>query len=165
MSVDTEGDRTALQTPAAQARMREVMAELERVLEVLGSQLLHSMQESAREWADVGAALDRLASANAQLQSLAEQQPPSTPIRTQSDAISASLAAAVVALQHHDRLAQRLGHIQSGIDDLRELLTDGVERSSTEWLVRLGAVEKLQRDEQDRLIAIESVSRGSVELF
>jgi hypothetical protein len=145
--------------------MQEVTAELARVLEVLGSELLHSVQESTREWADVGAAFDRLAAANSTLGTLAESLPKSSGIQAQSAEIGASIGAAVMALQHHDRLAQRLGHVRSGIDHLRDLLSDGVERSSGEWVVRLEAVERLQREEQARLIAVESVPRGSVELF
>jgi hypothetical protein len=139
--------------------------ELARVLEILGSQLLHSVQESTEEWADVGTAFDRLSSANTRLGSLSDASPSSTAIHGATEEIRASLGAAVIALQHHDRLAQRLGHIRSGIDDLRHLLTSGVERSSSEWLMRLQAIERMQRDEHARLVAVDSVPRGSVELF
>ncbi|MGD0490521.1 MAG: hypothetical protein ABSC32_03140 [Steroidobacteraceae bacterium] len=137
--------------------------ELARVLEALGSQLSDSVQESAREWAEVGAAFDRLSAANTRLGALREASP--TAIHGETEEIRASLGAAVVALQHHDRLAQRLGHIRSGIDDLRDLLTSGVERSSSEWRMRLQAVERMQHDAHARLVAVDSVPRGSVELF
>ena len=163
--MNNDRNRLALQPSGAAGTMQEVSGELARVLDGLGSQLLHSVEESTREWADVGAAFDRLAAANATLEALAEAMPLSVAIQAQSDEIHASLAAAVVALQHHDRLAQRLGHIRSGIEHLRDLFRDGVQRSSSEWCVRLAAIAQLQRQEQARLIAADAAPVGSVELF
>ncbi len=139
--------------------------ELARVLEMLGSQLEHSVRDSAQEWADVGAAFDRLSAANARLESLSQASPSSRAIHGETEQIRASLGEAVIALQHHDRLAQRLGHIRAGIDDLRHLLNSGVERSSPEWLMRLQSIERMQHDEHARLVAVDSEPRGSVELF
>jgi hypothetical protein len=139
--------------------------ELARVLEMLGSQLSHSVEESAQEWSDVGAAFDRLSAANSRLGSLSEASPACPAIHGETEEIRESLGAAVVALQHHDRLAQRLGHIRAGIDDLRHLLTSGVERSSSEWLMRLRSIERMQHEEHARLVAVDSEPRGSVELF
>jgi hypothetical protein len=139
--------------------------ELVRVLEMLGSQLSHSVEESAQEWSEVGAAFDRLSAANSRLDSLSEASPTWAAIHGETEQIRESLAAAVVALQHHDRLAQRLGHIRSGIDDLRQLLTSGVERFSAEWLMRLQSIERIQHEEHARLVAVDSEPRGSVELF
>jgi hypothetical protein len=139
--------------------------ELARVLEMLGSQLSHSVEESAQEWSDVGAAFDRLSAANSRLGLHSEAAPVWTAIHGETEEIRESLRAAVVALQHHDRLAQRLGHIRSGIDHLRHLLTSGVERSGPEWLMRLQSIERMQQDEHARLVAGDSEPRGSVELF
>jgi hypothetical protein len=139
--------------------------ELVRVLEMLGSQLSHSVEESAQEWSEVGAAFDRLSAANSRLVSLSESSPTWAAMHDETEQIRESLGAAVIALQHHDRLAQRLGHIRSGIDDLRQLLTSGVERSSAEWLMRLQSIERIQHEEHARLVAVDSEPRGSVELF
>ena len=138
---------------------------LVRVLEMLGSQLSHSVEESAQEWSVLGTAFARLSAANSRLAALSEASPTWSAIHCETGQIRESLGAAVVALQHHDRLAQRLGHIRSGIDDLRRLLISGVERSSAEWLMRLQSIERIQLEQHARLLAVDSEPRGSVELF
>ena len=145
--------------------MHEVTGEIARVLEVLGAQLIHSVEESTREWADVGAAFDRLAAANSSLGRLALGAELPEAVLRHSQEIGNSLHTAVVALQHHDRLAQRLGHIQAGIEQLCALLSDATTRSSGDWLAQLAAIERIQRDEQSRLAAAQSAPRGGVELF
>jgi hypothetical protein len=165
MSVEIDRNQSASEPASRGGTMQDVAGDLARVLDALGSQLVHSVEESTREWADVGAAFDRLATVNATLEALSEAMPLAVAIEAQSEEIRSALSSAVVALQHHDRLSQRLGHIRSGIVHLRDLLRDGVERSSSEWRLRLAAVEHLQREEQNRLVAAESAPVGSVELF
>ena len=83
----------------------------------------------------------------------------------QSAEIGASLEAAVVNLQCHDRLAQRVGHICAGLDSLHTAAADGVERPNQEWLRLLREVERRQHAEQARLAAVDIAPRGSVELL
>jgi len=145
--------------------LREVIEEFARLLEVLGGQLGHSVQEAEREWGDLGLAFHRLAVANERLGKLGSSSPILAAVGEQSAEIGASLEAAVVTLQCHDRLAQRVGHICAGLDRLHTLLRDGVERPNQEWLRLLREVERTQHAEQARLAAVDIAPRGSVELF
>jgi hypothetical protein len=145
--------------------LREVIEEFARLLEVLGLQLGHSVQEAEREWGDLGSAFTRLAVANERARKLALSSPLHSALAEQSAEIGASLEAAVVTLQCHDRLAQRVGHICAGLDSLHTLLRDGVERPNQEWLRLLREVERNQHAEQARLAAADMAPRGSVELF
>jgi hypothetical protein len=145
--------------------LREVIEEFARLLEVLGLQLGHSVREAEEEWGDLGSAFHRLAVANERVRKLACSSPIHSAIAEQSAEIGASLEAAVVTLQCHDRLAQRVGHICAGLDSLHTLLRDGVERPNQEWLRLLREVERRQHAEQARLAAADIAPRGSVELF
>ncbi|MGD0503198.1 MAG: hypothetical protein ABSD02_10685 [Steroidobacteraceae bacterium] len=144
--------------------LREVIEEFARLLEVLGLQLGQSVKEAEREWGDMGSAFHRLAVANDRVRKLASS-PMHSALAEQSAEIGASLETAVVTLQCHDRLAQRVGHICAGLDSLHTLLRDGVERPNQEWLRLLREVERRQHAEQARLAAADIAPRGSVELF
>jgi hypothetical protein len=150
---------------ASDPSLREVIEEFARLLEVLGSQLGHSVREAEREWGDLGSAFHRLAIANERLKKMEGSPLIHAAVGEQSAEIGASLEEAVVTLQCHDRLAQRVGHICAGLERLHTLLRDGIERPNQEWLRLLREVERTQHAEQARLAAADIAPRGSVELF
>jgi uncharacterized membrane protein YccC len=150
------------QITSAEAGPREVIEEFARLLSVLSEQLADSLHESGRDCVAVG---QRLAAASEQIDAIAARHPAIAGLREHCAEIGASLAAAVGALQYHDRLAQRAGHIRSGLEHLQALLRDRSERSYEDWLVLLRGVEQAQRAEQTRLMAAELERRGTVEIF
>jgi hypothetical protein len=145
--------------------LRAVIEEFGRVLDVLGAQLSASVLEAEQECAAVGKAFRELATAKNRIDEIVCEQPEFTIVRANSAQIGASLHAAVVGLQYHDRLAQRVGHIRAGLNHLQQVLRDGSERSHAEWLELLRDVEEAHRQEQQRLMADEIASNGSAELF
>jgi hypothetical protein len=150
---------------SAQAGLREVIEEFARLLSVLSEQLADSLHESGRDCIAVGQSFHRLAAASEQIDAIAAQQSAIAGLRGHCAEIGTSLAAAVVALQYHDRLAQRVGHIRTGLEHLQALLRDRSERSYEDWLLLLRRVEQAQKAEQARLMAAELERRGTAELF
>jgi hypothetical protein len=147
------------------ATLREVIEEFAQLLSLLSEQLADSLHESGRDCMAVGQSFHRLAVASEQIDVLAEQHPQAGSMRAHCAEIGVSLGAAVVALQYHDRLAQRVGHIRKGLEHLQTLLRDRRERSYEDWLSLLRDVELAQRAEQTRLVPAGLGERGSAELF
>jgi len=157
--------QAAAPSPAApEPPLREVIEEFGRILDVLREQLEDSMAEAGRECAALGASFARLASANGEIERIAERERRSELLGHCRD-IRGSVEAVVVGLQYQDRLAQRLGHIRGGLDRLQNSLRDGQDRSGAEWLRLLGEVEEAQHREQARLACAQAGPRGSIELF
>jgi hypothetical protein len=156
--------------------LRSVIVEFGRLLDILSAQLGTSLKEADRECVAVGQSFDKLASAKGRIDSITCNEPQQTAIRESCRVIGDSLGAAVVALQYHDRLAQRVGHIRAGLDRLHGLLLDGAPRSNDEWLELLRNVEHANRVEQQRLMeeflheregdsGAETPANDKVELF
>lgn len=62
-----------------------------------------------------------------------------------------SLHTAVVGLQYHDRLAQRLELVRAALDRLQNLLRTRSPRSYGQWMQSLRDLEQINRIEQRRL--------------
>jgi Zn finger protein HypA/HybF involved in hydrogenase expression len=168
-------DATAAAAPKA-TELRDVIMEFGRLLDILSEQLGAALHEADRECIAVGQAFGTLASAKGRIHGLTCDEPEHTVIQESCRLIGDSLGDAVVGLQYHDRLAQRVGHIRAGLDRLHHLLLDGSARSHDEWLELLRSVEHANRVEQQRLMAEAmpkdgtvadggSFSRDTVELF
>jgi hypothetical protein len=151
--------------PPRTADIRAVIEEFGRLLGVFGAQLTDSLNEANREFEAIGTAFQDLAAANERIDAIVVREPEMTLIRMNCERIGAALSTAVIGLQCHDRLAQRLGHIRGGLDHLHGLLGDGHERSYGQWLELLRDVERAQRTEQSRLAAATAGSTPNVELF
>jgi hypothetical protein len=149
-------------SPALGSEQREVTEKFACVLDVLGRRLSASIQEAEQECAAVGRAF---VTAKSRLDAIVCHRPECAVLREDAAQIGASLDAAVVGLQYHDRLAQRVGHIGAALHQLQQVLGDGTERSDTEWLQLLYDVEKSHWLEQERLVADGIGSHGSAELF
>jgi len=149
----------------AGAGLRQVIDEFARLLAVLSEQLADSLHESSRDCVAVGRSFHRLAAASEQIDAIAAQHAGMEGLREPCAEIGASLATAVVALQYHDRLAQRVSHIRRGLEHLQALLRDRSERSYEDWLSLLREVERAQEVEQRRLMAAELEERSTAELF
>jgi hypothetical protein len=147
--------------------IRAVVEEFGRVLDTFGQQLAASLQESERQYLAVGDAFHELATAKRGIEAVICLEPQQTILKRGCERIGQSLDAAVVALQYHDRLAQRVGHIRAGLDHLQTVLRDGHERSFDAWLELLREVERVQTLEQWRLAAAVSADRlgDGAELF
>ena len=123
---------------------------------------------------EFGRHLDIL-SERATLESIDCTEPVRSILRDSCLQIGESLQTAVVALQYHDRLSQRLGLVRVGLNRLQTLLHDASPRSYDDWLASLREVEHINRMEQQRLgpTPVESeasvyepdLSQSSVELF
>jgi hypothetical protein len=164
--VNEQSAQLAQPIPAPRgSELRAVIEEFGRVLDILGAQLSASVQEAEQECAAVGKAFRELATAKSRIDEIDCDPPACEVLRENSAQIGASLDAAVVGLQYHDRLAQRVGHIRAGLNHLQQVLRDGSERSHADWLELLRDVEEAHRQEQLRLMAAEIASNGSAELF
>jgi hypothetical protein len=165
MSVERKTD--AAGGRPTEAGLPAVIDEFGRLLQVFGGQLAESLQEADREYAHVGQAFHELAAAKVRIGAVECPQPQKAVLARQCSRIDESLQGAVVALQCHDRLAQRLGHIRAGLDHLQALLRDGVDRSGIEWLALLQNVERAHHGEQQRLAgaAAQDAAQSTVELF
>ena len=172
----SELKRPTVSLPPKGEGLRAVIDEFGRLLHVFSGQVAASLLEADREYAAVGAAFHQLAAAKIQIGAVDCAEPHKSLLGRECGRIGESLHAAVVALQYHDRLAQRLGHIRAGLDHLQTLLCDGTERSNAEWLKLLQNVERAHHVEQQRLLdsgnaaystdaAAESASKGTAELF
>lgn len=144
--------------------LKEVIAEFGRILDVLRTQLEDSVREAGRECTLLGEAFYRLAGTNGRIEQLAHADSREELLECCQE-IRATLSTAVVGMQYQDRLAQRLGHVRSGLDRLQGSLRDDAQRSFAEWLRLLQDVESAQEIEQGRLAAVDVEPRGSVELF
>jgi hypothetical protein len=147
------------------ADFQGVIEEVGRLLGVFEAQLSDSLHQASQEFGSVGAAFQEIAAANGRITSVTLREPDMTSVRMNCECIGRSLSHAVVGLQSHDRLAQRLGHIRDGLDHLQNLLGDGNERSPAQWLHLLRGVDLAHQTEQSRLAAAESTANANIELF
>jgi hypothetical protein len=131
--------------------LRVVIGEFGRHLDMLAEQLSASLSEADRECVSVGESFHDLADAKNKIADVHCDEPVRAVLKHSCDQIGNSLHAAVVALQYHDRLAQRLALIRTGLNRLQELLHDPSVRPYNDWLESLRHVEHLNRIEQRRL--------------
>jgi hypothetical protein len=131
--------------------LRVVIGEFGRHLDMLAEQLGASLSEADRECVSVGESFHDLADAKNMIADVDCDEPIRTVLKHSCEQIGNSLHAAVVALQYHDRLAQRLALIRTGLNRLQELLHDPTVRPYNDWLESLRHVEHLNRIEQRRL--------------
>ena len=168
-------DRTLDNDEPTSARVREVIVEFGRQLDMLAEQLGTSVVEADRECVSVGESFHEMAAARNAIASVNCAEPERSILQRSCMQIGESLRTAVVALQYHDRLAQRLGLVRAGLDRLQTLLHDPSPRSYDDWLDSLRNVEHINRVEQRRLgpAAVENdgsavhapMPQSSVELF
>jgi hypothetical protein len=163
MSAATPADQS--RRAGAAANLRTVMEEFGELLSVLGAELGTCVQEADRDIVDLARAFHELAAANQRSLEIGSRDPRLVAVCDNCTQVAASLSEAVVALQCHDRLAQRIGHIRNGLEDLRILLRDGTARTCEDWLNLLSRVEASHRAEQARLMAVPTPPHGSAELF
>jgi hypothetical protein len=154
--------------------LRDVITEFGRHLDILAEQLTASMTEADRDCVSVGESFHELSAARATIQSVECPEPARRVIDDSCRRIGESLHDAVVALQYHDRLAQRLGLVRAGLVRLQTLLHESGPRSYESWLASLREVEQINRTErlrlgpvpgQDEPSASAEASHSSVELF
>jgi hypothetical protein len=140
-------------TPSApeNGELRVVIGEFGRHLDMLAEQLGSSLSEADRECVSVGESFHDLAEAKNTIADVNCDEPVRTVLKHSCEQIGNSLHAAVVALQYHDRLSQRLALIRTGLNRLQELLHDPTVRPYNDWLESLRHVEHLNRIEQRRL--------------
>jgi hypothetical protein len=131
--------------------VRSVVEEFRRLLEIFGAQLAESLRESDGECTAVGESFHEMANAIARIEGIECPEPERSILRTECTRIGRSLGAAVVALQYHDRMTQRIGHIRVGLNHLQELLRHEPDRSSDDWLALLRNVERSYHLEWHRL--------------
>jgi hypothetical protein len=164
------------QPPPESGDLGVVIGEFGRHLDMLAEQLSASLSQAERDCVSVGESFHDLANAKNRIADVSCDEPGRTVLKHSCEQIGNSLHAAVVALQYHDRLAQQLALIRSGLNRLQELLHDRTGRSYSDWLESLRHVEHLNRIEQRRLGANTDMGRGdavqgaaaandSVELF
>jgi hypothetical protein len=156
--------------------LSEVIVEFGRHLDMLAEQLGASLMEADRDCVSVGESFHELAAAKTTIDRVSCGEPIRSVLRDSCKQIGDSLHSAVVALQYHDRLAQRLALVRAGLDRLQTMLHDRSARSYDEWLQSLRDVERINRAEQQRLIPAAAhrqtddsepltLSHNSVELF
>ena len=139
-------------TAGAQATaLGEVIEEFGRHLELLADQLGASMSEADRESMSVGESFHRVSAARSAIEAVHCAEPERGVIRESCRQIGDALHGAVVALQYHDRLAQRLGLVRAGLIRLQTLLEERSPRSYDEWLVALREVAEINCHEQKRV--------------
>lgn len=131
--------------------VRGVIEEFGRLLEIFSAQLAESLQEADRECSAVGESFHDLAAAKGRIETVECPEPQRAILRGECDRIGRSIGSAVVALQYHDRLTQRIGHIRVGLNHLQKLLRLQPERSDDEWLLLLQNVERTYHLEWHRL--------------
>jgi hypothetical protein len=170
------GHAIADQETPKSTELGEVIVEFGRHLDMLADQLATSLMEADRECVSVGESFHELAAAKTTIDKIRCAEPEHTVLRNSCRQIGDSLHAAVVALQYHDRLAQRLGLVRAGLDRLQTMLHDRSARTYDEWLHSLRDVERINRAEQKRLDPAAThrqtdgseplaLSHSSVELF
>jgi hypothetical protein len=151
----------------------EVIEEFGRHLDILGEQLAASLAEADQNCVSVGRSFHELSEAKTSLESLPCAEPARSVLQATCVQIGSSLHDAVVALQYHDRLAQRLELVRSALNRLQTLLKARAPRSDVEWLQSLRDLEQINRVEQRRLgppigqvgPEAEAVGQSTVELF
>jgi hypothetical protein len=131
--------------------VRSVIAEFGRLLEIFSAQLAESLQEADRECTAVGESFHDLAAAKARIEQVACPPAARAALARECAAIDGSLGTAVVALQYHDRLNQRIGHIRAGLNHLQMLLREPAARSDEEWLALLQNADRTYHLEWHRL--------------
>jgi hypothetical protein len=155
--------------------LKEVILEFGRHFDILAEQLGASLLEANRDCVSVGESFHELARAKCTIDGISCVEPERTVLRNSCRQIGDSIHSAVVALQYHDRLAQRLGLVRAGLVRLQTILHDRSARSYDEWLQSLRDVEQVNRVEQQRLgpeaagqiggSQPSDASHSSVELF
>jgi len=150
--------------------LREVIVEFGRHLDMLAEQLGASLTEADRECVSVGKSFHELSAARATIEAVGCPEPYQTVVRRSCRQIGDSLHDAVVALQYHDRLAQRLTLVRAGLLRLQSLLQEQGPRSYDAWLGSLREVEQTNRHEQKRLGPVldeprDAEPQDSIELF
>ena len=138
--------------------LRDVVEEFGRLLAIFEAQLGAAVVEADRECMAVGEAFHGLASARDDIVAHARGGDSVAAVVGGCDRIGSSLTAAVIALQYHDRLAQRVEHIRTGLQRLQTHLRDDSNRSHEEWLHTLQQVENRYYLEQKRLEAATQAS-------
>jgi hypothetical protein len=141
----------ATQPVSENGELRVVIDEFGRHLDMLAEQLGVSLSEADRDCVSVGESFHDLADAKNKIADVDCDEPGRALLKHSCEQIGNSLHAAVVALQYHDRLAQRLVLIRTGLTRLQELLHDQTGRTYNDWLQSLRHVEHLNRIEQRRL--------------
>lgn len=133
------------------AQLREVIIEFGRHLDMLAEQLGGALSEADRECHCVGASFHEMALAKKTIEGIDCAEPEGSVLRDSCKQIGESLHTAVVALQYHDRLSQRLALIRAALTRLQMLLHDRSPGSYDDWLHALRDVERVSRTEQQRL--------------
>lgn len=169
------GDPLEQQAPGIDGTdIRAVIEEFGRLLAIFSTQLAESLQEADHECKALGESFDDLAVARMRIDAVACPEPQQSVLRAECARIGESVGAAVVALQYHDRLAQRVGHIRVGLSHLQSILTTDSRRSHADWLSLLQNVERSYGLEWHRLARAapesqaapaDTVGNSSVELF
>jgi hypothetical protein len=131
--------------------VRSVIAEFGRLLEIFSAQLAESLREADRECTAVGESFHDLASAKTRIEQIECPPAARAALDRECAGIAGSLGAAVTALQYHDRLTQRIGHIRVGLNHLQKLLIETIPRSDEEWLELLQNVDRTYHLEWHRL--------------
>jgi hypothetical protein len=137
--------------------LRAVVEEFGRLLAIFEAQLGAAVSEADRECMAVGEAFHGLASAKDDIAGNLGVQGGEQRILAACERIGASLTAAVMALQYHDRLSQRVEHIRMGLHRLQTHLRDDTGQTHEDWMAMLKRVEHRYYLEQKRL---EAVARG-----
>jgi hypothetical protein len=164
-----------LPSRSGESDVRSVIAEFGRLLEIFSDQLAESLREADRECTAVGQSFHDLAAAKSRIEQVACPPAARAALERECAAIDGSLGAAVTALQYHDRLTQRIGHIRVGLNHLQMLLREPTERGDEEWLALLQNVDRTYHLEWHRLARAvpaaaaagdaAAADRDSVELF
>ena len=134
--------------------LRDVVEEFGRLLAIFEAQLGAAVVEADRECMAVGEAFHGLASARHDIATAVHGENCADAVLAGCERIGANLTAAVIALQYHDRLAQRVEHIRTGLQRLQGHLRDEATRSHEEWMLTLKQVEHRYYLEQKRLEAV-----------
>jgi hypothetical protein len=131
--------------------LREVIEEFGRHLDILADQLGSSLTEADRDCVSVGRSFHELSAAKATLEALPGTGPERRVLEDTCRRMGESLHTAVVGLQYHDRLAQRLELVRAALDRLQNLLRTRSPRSYGQWMQSLRDLEQINRIEQRRL--------------
>jgi hypothetical protein len=158
------------------SNLRVVIVEFGRHIDILAEQLGASIVEADRDCVSVGGSFRELAAAKSAIERIHCAEPERSVLQGACGQMGASLHTAVMALQYHDRLAQRLALVRAGLDRLLTLLRDDSGRSYDGWLESLRDVERVNRSERLRLgpdrlddptaaLPSSDVPPSSIELF
>ena len=150
---------------ATEGRIDAVIRELCRLLLSFGSELAHATRESEQQCVPLGQVFGRVADANRHIAACVRDTSSAVPVLAHCAEISQALSTAVVTLQNGDRLAQRIGHVRSGLDHLYSLLQSYPSRSYEESMALLQDVDLMHALQQERLLPLEPGQCGTSELF